>query len=179
MQTEWQCSLGLHCLPRTSLSENLGTTKSSATQKLVLFTKSVKHLGFNNQTDKTAELFMMSLAISKPAIKHTACQYFLIIMHKIQQVASNNLSRLMTKPTKWLCAQRRLRSAWAPAWRKLGSLATYWTHSEDSLLFIFSWGGSVVKLHEAEQTQILVVCCNYPKYWDINQDRARSDSAFR
>ena len=40
-----------------------------------------------------------------------------------------------------MCAQRRLRSAWASAqsdqsslstWRKLGSLATYWVHREDS-----------------------------------------------
>ena len=40
-----------------------------------------------------------------------------------------------------LCAQRRLRSAWASAqsdqpplsaWRKLGSLTTQWAHSEDS-----------------------------------------------
>ena len=47
----------------------------------------------------------------------------------------------MTKPTKWVCAQRRLRSAWAStqsdqsslsAWRKLGSLATHWAHCEDS-----------------------------------------------
>ena len=45
-----------------------------------------------------------------------------------------------TKPTKWLCAQRRLRSAWASAqsdqssmstWRKLGCLATHWAHSEE------------------------------------------------
>ena len=42
------------------------------------------------------------------------------------------LSRLMTKPTKWLCAQQRLRSAWASAWRNLGPLATHWAHSEDS-----------------------------------------------
>ena len=51
------------------------------------------------------------------------------------------LSHLMAKPTKWLCAQWRLRSAWASAqadqsllsaWRKLGSLATHWAHSEDS-----------------------------------------------
>ena len=44
----------------------------------------------------------------------------------------------MTKPTKWVCAQRRLRSHWASAqsgqsslsaWRKLGSLATHWAHS--------------------------------------------------
>ena len=47
----------------------------------------------------------------------------------------------MTKPTKWVCAQRRLRSAWASAlsdqsllsaWRKLGSLATQWAHSQYS-----------------------------------------------
>ena len=44
----------------------------------------------------------------------------------------------MTKPTKWVCAQRRLGSAWASAeslvsaWRNFGSLATHWVHSEDS-----------------------------------------------
>ena len=74
-----------------------------------------------------------------------------------------NVSRLMTKPTKWLCAQWRLRSAWASvsAWRKLRSLATHWAHSEDSdqtgrmpkLIWVFagrtvillalSWGGSI------------------------------------
>ena len=36
-----------------------------------------------------------------------------------------------------MCAQRRLRSAWASeslllTWRKLGSLATHWAHSKDS-----------------------------------------------
>ena len=45
------------------------------------------------------------------------------------------------KTKKWVCAQRKLRSAWASAqsdqsslsaWRKLGSLATHWVHSEDS-----------------------------------------------
>ena len=83
---------------------------------------------------------------------------------------TNKRSRLMTKPTKWLCAQRRLRSTWASAqsdqsslsvWRKLGSLATHWAHSEDSdqtgrmpsLIWVFargtarllvlSWGGSI------------------------------------
>ena len=47
----------------------------------------------------------------------------------------------MTKPTKWLCTQRRLRSAWGSAQsdqsslsarRKLGSLATHWAHNQDS-----------------------------------------------
>ena len=40
-------------------------------------------------------------------------------------------SRDMTKSTKWLCVQGRLRSAWASAWRNLGSSATHWAHSED------------------------------------------------
>ena len=55
-----------------------------------------------------------------------------------------------------MCAQRRLTSAWASAqsdqsslsaWRKLGSLATHWAHSEDSdqtgrmhrLIWVFAW----------------------------------------
>ena len=47
----------------------------------------------------------------------------------------------MTKPTKWLGAQRRGRSAWESAqsdqpslsvWRNLGSLATHWVHSDGS-----------------------------------------------
>ena len=77
------------------------------------------------------------------------------------------LSRLMTKQQSGMCAQRRLRSAWAVwsdyslfAWRKLGSLATHWAHREDSdqtgllprlicvftgrtlILLVLSWGGS-------------------------------------
>ena len=51
------------------------------------------------------------------------------------------MSRNMTKPTKWLCAKQRLRSAWArpvwsesslSAWRNLCSLVTHWVHSENS-----------------------------------------------
>ena len=56
------------------------------------------------------------------------------------------------KPTKWVCAQRRLRSAWASIlsdqsslspWRKLGFLATHWAHSQDCgrtlILLVLSW----------------------------------------
>ena len=75
-----------------------------------------------------------------------------------RRVFGDNLSRLISKPTNWLCAQRRLRSAWAStqsdqsslsAWKKFGSLATHWAHSEDSdqtrrivILLVLSWGGS-------------------------------------
>ena len=50
------------------------------------------------------------------------------------------MSRDMTKPTKWLCAQQRqisLASAQSDqsslsTWRNIGSIATHWAHSEDS-----------------------------------------------
>ena len=83
---------------------------------------------------------------------------------------NDGMSRLMTKPTKWLCAQWRLRSAWAsaqsdqslrcpPQWRSTEPLATHWAHSEGSdqtgrmpiliwvfagrtvILLVLSWGG--------------------------------------
>ena len=78
------------------------------------------------------------------------------------------MSRPMTKPTKWLCTQRRLRSAWASAQshqshhclheETFGSSATEctekslirlgicpgWTESSQSFLLILSWGGSVM-----------------------------------
>ena len=54
----------------------------------------------------------------------------------------NVMSRCcMAKPTKDLCAKRRLRSAWAytqsdqssmSTWRNIKSIATHWVHSEDS-----------------------------------------------
>ena len=44
------------------------------------------------------------------------------------------LSHLMTKPTKWLCAQRRLRSAWASAQSDQSSLCTHWVAKDPSFL---------------------------------------------
>ena len=78
------------------------------------------------------------------------------------------MSRLMTKPTKWHVRPAKtslgIRPVWSEpslsAWRKLGSLATYWAHSEYSdqtgrmprliwvfagrtvILLVLSWGGS-------------------------------------
>ena len=75
-------------------------------------------------------------------------------LHRID--FNKHMSRLMTKPTKLLCAQRRQISmgicpVWSEsllsAWRKIGSLATHWAHSEDSgqtgrmprLIWVFAW----------------------------------------
>ena len=74
---------------------------------------------------------------------HYNDSYISSYLHSANLVSNKlNMSRFMTKPKKWLCAQRRLRSAWAypPVWsesslsacRKLGSLATHWAHTEDS-----------------------------------------------
>ena len=63
--------------------------------------------------------------------------------HCLLHFQQRQMSRDMTKPTKWLCTHWRFRSAWASicpvwseyllsAWRKLGSLAAYWVHSEGS-----------------------------------------------
>ena len=92
-----------------------------------------------------------------------------LVFSQTAQAKTPHLSRYMTKPTKWLCVQQRLRSAWASAqsdqsllsaWRNLGSLATHWAHSKDSdqtgqmlrlirvfpgrtlILLVLSWCGS-------------------------------------
>ena len=96
-----------------------------------------------------------------------------------------NLSRDMTKPTK--CAQRWLRSAWASAqsdqsslsaWKKLGSLATHWAHSEDSdqtgrmprLIWVF-----------AGRIHILLVlsCCGSFVYAHYNVSQAQMSRSDR
>ena len=45
-----------------------------------------------------------------------------------------NLSHDITKPTKWLCAQRRLRSAWASVQSDQSSLYAQWVAKDPSFL---------------------------------------------
>ena len=44
------------------------------------------------------------------------------------------MSRDMTKPTKWLCTQRRLKSAWASAQSDQSSLCAQWVAKDSSFL---------------------------------------------
>ena len=44
------------------------------------------------------------------------------------------MSHDMTKPTKWLCAQQRLRSAWASTQSDQSSLCTQWAAKDPSFL---------------------------------------------
>ena len=95
--------------------------------------------------------------------KELKCRFCLLYSSWQKQ----DLSRPMTKPTKWLCAQRKLRSAWAstqsdqslryPHEKKLGSLATHWAQAKTDqtgrmprltwvfagrkvILLVLSWG---------------------------------------
>ena len=69
------------------------------------------------------------------------------------------MNRLMTKPTKWLCAQWRLRSAWASAQSDQSSLCAQWIAKDPSFLYtdskdwsdwanaiflVLSWGSSII-----------------------------------
>ena len=97
----------------------------------------------------------------------------------------SHLSRAMTKPTMWLWAQQRLRSAWAfwsepslSTWRKLGSLATHWVHSEDSdqtgrmprLIWVFAGRTLILLVLSCRGSFqflsfIMFFCCCF--YWDF------------
>ena len=48
------------------------------------------------------------------------------------------MSRLMTKPTKWVCAQQRLRSAWASTQSDQSSLCTQWVAKDPRFLHVDS-----------------------------------------
>ena len=72
------------------------------------------------------------------------------------------MSRDMTKPTKWVCAQRRLRSAWTSAqsspsaWRTV-SLATHWAHSEDADQI--GWMPRLIWVFAGRTATLLVLSC--------------------
>ena len=86
----------------------------------------------------------------------------------------------MTKPTKWVCAQRihslDIRPVWSEsslsAWRKLRSLAIHWVHSEDAdqtgrmprLIWVFA-GCTLI---------LLVLSCRS----SFNKTDAHSDAEF-
>ena len=108
-------------------------------------------LGWSKKKTKCGQLRLTSLAIM---LTNTA--------HKIEKHASSEFLVVAIWAASWqnqqndMWAQQRLRSAWASAqsdqsllfaWRKLGSLATHWAHSEGSdqtgrILLVLSWGSS-------------------------------------
>ena len=55
-------------------------------------------------------------------------------MMPLRRYISDHLSRLMAKPTKWLCAQRRLRSVWASAQSDQSSLCAEWVAKDPRFL---------------------------------------------
>ena len=102
--------------------------------------------------------------------REAAQKRFLYLVLFSIALRSPHLRRLMTKPTKWHMRpantqiSRGIRPVWSESslstWRKFGSLASHWAHSEDSdqtgrmprliwvfagrtvILLVLSWGGS-------------------------------------
>ena len=80
---------------------------------------------------------------------------------------SYNVSRLMTKPTKWHMRPAKtqinlgIRLVWSEsslsAWWKLGSLATHWVHSAGRtvILLVLSWGGSYTVYTKAKKPALI------------------------
>ena len=93
-----------------------------------------------------------------------------------------------------MCAQQRLRSAWASAqydqsslftWRKLGSLAAHWADSEDSdqtgrmprliwvfawctvILLVLSWGGSYTESYCCWDEISKICLMTKPTKWHV------------
>ena len=61
-----------------------------------------------------------------PLERFLGCNF--IRRHLLRMITiEKHVSRDMTKPTKWVCAQRRLRSAWASA---QSDLSLRWAHEE-------------------------------------------------
>ena len=115
----------------------------------------------------------------------------------------NKMSRIVTKPTKWHVRPAKtqislgIRLVWSESslstWKKLGSLATHWAHSEDSdqtgrmprliwvfagrtvTLLVLSWGDSNLAEYFAFSIQRWVSVipynvCNHLRHWMNSQN---------
>ena len=109
-------------------------------------------------------------------------------------LAHTHMSRNMTKPTKWHVRPAKtqislgIRPVWSEsslsAWRKLGSLATHWAHSEYSdqtgrmprliwvfalrtvIVLVLSWGGSYTRVVPVNRDKFYIHSLHDPKKVD-------------
>ena len=133
-----------------------------------------------------SKIWVYLKTIAKIKIRlNTHSMFYRNLTNLVVRVIKQNDGRDMTKPTKWLCAQRRLRSDWASAqsdqsslsaWRKLGSLATHLAQIEDSdqtgrmprLIWVFA-GRTVTLLVCHVVAQIVLQCNTYRRIKDKQQ----------
>ena len=120
----------------------------------IIYASSLLPRGTNTPRPLTRVTNTLSLATksSKQALHHSRWEETDTIQFHILSKMSNrngtktHMSHLMIKPTKWVCAQQRLRSVWASKWRlwsdwadAQADLSPQWAHSH----FVgLSWGGS-------------------------------------
>ena len=89
-----------------------------------------------------------------------------------QAVLCQQMSHDITKPTKWVCAQRRLRSAWASSPTDLSSLCTQWVAKYPRFLHAiskdFDQTGRMPRLiwvFAGRTIILLVLSCHGSKYY--------------
>ena len=100
--------------------------------------------GYSLESPRYGEItkIIPKLSSNTLLICSTDCSSDLKALCYLQQLLYCHMSRLVTKPTKWHVPPAKpqirlgIRPVWSEsslsAWRKLGSLATHWVHSEGS-----------------------------------------------
>ena len=145
----------------------------------------------NNWSLLSISQFLVGKMSAFPSDVHQTFILFLsgaILMRRIKQ----QMSRLMTKPTKWYVRPAKTlislgtHPVWSEsslsAWRNLGSLATHWAPSEDSdqigrmprliwvfagrtvILLVLSWGGSNILHLSINFCKQYIFDCLFPIY---------------
>ena len=85
-----------------------------------VWNKKVEHMTCTTLIDQTIIFFLISVSCIRKQI------YLQQIVKLKGFKYKDDMSRRVTKPTMWLCAQRRLRSAWASAQSDQSTLCAQW-----------------------------------------------------
>ena len=92
------------------------------------------------RSEQTVETLIRLLSASAGAVWSGSTLLAIWIYYFMLKLRCSHLNRLMAKPTKWLCTQWRLRSAWASAQSDQSSLCTQWVAKDSSFLHADSEG---------------------------------------
>ena len=124
----------------------------------------LRHSSINNRHRSSSLLAKLQTSAVIRSIKWHNLIFVLLMVFFLYDVSY--MSRDMSKPTMWLCAQRRLiRLGACPVWseaslsvlRNVWSLATHWAHSEDSDQT--GWMPRLIRVFAGRTLILLVLSC--------------------
>ena len=106
--------------------------------------KCMKNQNFSKRTEMQKNIWLKIEAATSDFCKHIAllqpsliCQ---VLWRALSKIMDRHLSHDVTKPTKWVCAEQRLRSAWAsaqsdrPGWSE-SPLCVQWRAKDPRFLY--------------------------------------------